>query len=181
MKVQHIPAISRVFQMVQTVTIVQHIPLGQHQLPIKTVAQNSRHVVLIPVQGPGEQRSSVSSARTGDTRLRVGPLPTERQNSGQWEQPELKCVKREDGESIVMALSVDSPPAALREKGVQNECPGELSCFPATLVPRGDTASHRGARASPWAEGPAVGLAVSTASRIQVALKLSNMEVIPEL
>lgn len=34
---------------VQTVTIVQQAPLGQHQLPIKTVTQNGTHVV--PVHG----------------------------------------------------------------------------------------------------------------------------------
>lgn len=47
-------------------------------------------------------------------------LPTKRQNGDQTEQPELKRVKTEDGESIVIALSVDTPPAAGREKGVQN-------------------------------------------------------------
>lgn len=47
-------------------------------------------------------------------------LPTKRQNGDQSEQPELKRVKTEDGESIVIALSVDTPPAAAREKGVQN-------------------------------------------------------------
>lgn len=47
-------------------------------------------------------------------------LPTKRQNGDQTEQPELKRVKTEDGESIVLALSVDAPPAAGREKGVQN-------------------------------------------------------------
>lgn len=47
-------------------------------------------------------------------------LPTKRHNGDQLEQPELKRVKTEDGESIVIALSVDTPPAAVREKGVQN-------------------------------------------------------------
>uniref|UniRef100_A0A2K5DQS2 Forkhead box K2 n=1 Tax=Aotus nancymaae TaxID=37293 RepID=A0A2K5DQS2_AOTNA len=47
-------------------------------------------------------------------------LPTKRQNGDQPEQPELKRIKTEDGESIVIALSVDTPPAAVREKGVQN-------------------------------------------------------------
>ena len=47
-------------------------------------------------------------------------LPTKRQDGGQSEQPELKRVKTEDSESIVIALSVDPPPAPGREKGVQN-------------------------------------------------------------
>lgn len=61
MKVEPIPAIShatlgaagRIIQTpqatpVQTVTIVQQAPLGQHQLPIKAVTQNGTHVVPIP-------------------------------------------------------------------------------------------------------------------------------------
>ncbi|KAK2112459.1 Forkhead box protein K2 [Saguinus oedipus] len=47
-------------------------------------------------------------------------LPTKRQNGDQPEQPELKRIKTEDGESIVIALSVDTQPAAVREKSVQN-------------------------------------------------------------
>jgi forkhead box protein K len=47
-------------------------------------------------------------------------LPTKRQNGDQTEQPELKRIKAEDSESIVIALSVDAPPAAVREKGTQN-------------------------------------------------------------
>lgn len=47
-------------------------------------------------------------------------LPTKRQNGDPAEQPELKRVKTEDGEGLVIALSVDAPPAAMREKGVQN-------------------------------------------------------------
>uniref|UniRef100_A0A2K5JYI2 Fork-head domain-containing protein n=1 Tax=Colobus angolensis palliatus TaxID=336983 RepID=A0A2K5JYI2_COLAP len=47
-------------------------------------------------------------------------LPTKRHSGDQPEQPELKRIKTEDGESIVIALSVDAPPAAVREKGVQN-------------------------------------------------------------
>ena len=46
-------AVSRIIQTsqgtpVQTVTIVQQAPLGQHQLPIKTVTQNGTHVVPVP-------------------------------------------------------------------------------------------------------------------------------------
>ena len=33
---------------VQTVTIVQHTALGQHQLPIQTVTQNGTHAVPVP-------------------------------------------------------------------------------------------------------------------------------------
>ena len=47
-------------------------------------------------------------------------LPTKRQNGDPAEQPELKRVKTEDSEGLVIALSVDAPQAAMREKGVQN-------------------------------------------------------------
>lgn len=47
-------------------------------------------------------------------------LPTKRQNGDQSEQPEVKRVKTEDSESIVIALSVDTPTPAVREKGAQN-------------------------------------------------------------
>lgn len=55
-----IGAASRIIQTsqttpLQTVTIVQQAPLGQHQLPIKTVTQNGTHIVPITtaIQGQG--------------------------------------------------------------------------------------------------------------------------------
>lgn len=66
-KVEPVPAIShatlgaasRIIQTpqatpVQTVTIVQQAPLGQHQLPIKTVTQNGTHVVPVPAAVHGQ-------------------------------------------------------------------------------------------------------------------------------
>jgi forkhead box protein K len=47
-------------------------------------------------------------------------LPTKCQNGDQTEQPELKRIKVEDSESIVIALSVDVSPATVREKETQN-------------------------------------------------------------
>lgn len=47
-------------------------------------------------------------------------LPTKRQGGEPSEQPEPKRVRAEGGESVVIALSVDTAPAAGREKGVQN-------------------------------------------------------------
>lgn len=76
-KVEPVPAVGRVVQAaqggpVQTVTIVQHTPLGQHQLPIQTVTQNGTHAVPVPAahgQGSsGEQggvwRALVSAVRS---------------------------------------------------------------------------------------------------------------------
>ncbi|XP_020843196.1 forkhead box protein K2 isoform X3 [Phascolarctos cinereus] len=47
-------------------------------------------------------------------------LPTKRQNGDQSEQPELKRIKTEDGESIVIAVNVDTQSSAVREKSIQN-------------------------------------------------------------
>lgn len=89
-KVEPVPAISpatlgaasRIIQTsqgtpVQTVTIVQQAPLGQHQLPIKTVTQNGTHVVPMPtaVHSPvnsGKQRSGARPAPHGSLGLVLG-------------------------------------------------------------------------------------------------------------
>ncbi|KAB0357381.1 hypothetical protein FD755_020802 [Muntiacus reevesi] len=134
-KVEPIPAIShatlgaagRIIQTsqttpVQTVTIVQQAPLGQHQLPIKTVTQNGTHVVPIPAAVHGQVNNAAASPlhMLATHASASASLPTKRQNGDPAEQPELKRVKTEDGEGLVIALSVDAPPAAMREKGVQN-------------------------------------------------------------
>lgn len=67
MKVEPLPAIShaaigaagRIIQTsqptpLQTVTIVQQAPLGQHQLPIKTVTQNGTHIVPLSTAMAGQ-------------------------------------------------------------------------------------------------------------------------------
>lgn len=44
----------------QTVTIVQQAPVGQHQLPVRAITQNGTHSVAAPLPGPstsGEQLS----------------------------------------------------------------------------------------------------------------------------
>ncbi|XP_048222522.1 forkhead box protein K2 isoform X3 [Perognathus longimembris pacificus] len=134
-KVEPVPAVSpaalgaagRIIQAspgtpMQTVTIVQQAPLGQHQLPIKTVTQNGTHVVPIPAA----VHSQVNSAAASPLHMLAthasasASLPTKRQNGDEAEQPELKRIKAEDGERIVIALSVDPPPVTVREKGVQN-------------------------------------------------------------
>ncbi|CAH6776588.1 Foxk2 [Phodopus roborovskii] len=134
-KVEPVPAISpatlgaasRIIQTpqgtpVQTVTIVQQAPLGQHQLPIKTVTQNGTHVVPTPTAVHSQVNNAVASPlhMLATHASASASLPTKRQNGDQAEQPELKRIKAEDGESIVIALSVDAPPAAMREKGIQN-------------------------------------------------------------
>lgn len=85
-KVEPIPAIShatlgtasRVIQTsqappVQTVTIVQQAPLGQHQLPIKTVTQNGTHVVPIPSAAHGQANNGErGSGEAGSCSLHEG-------------------------------------------------------------------------------------------------------------
>lgn len=134
-KVEPIPAIShatlgaasRIIQTsqttpVQTVTIVQQAPLGQHQLPIKTVTQNGTHVVPVPTAAHGQANSAAASPlhMLATHASASASLPTKRQNGDPSEQPELKRLKTEDSDSIVIALSVDTAPTAGREKGVQN-------------------------------------------------------------
>ncbi|XP_006869677.1 PREDICTED: forkhead box protein K2, partial [Chrysochloris asiatica] len=102
---------------VQTVTIVQQAPLGQHQLPIKTVTQNGTHVVPVAAAVHGQVNNAAASPlhMLATHASASASLPTKRQNGESPEQPELKRIKTEDGESIVIAVSVDAPPTAVRE------------------------------------------------------------------
>lgn len=71
-KVEPMPAItatsiggtSRILQTsqsapIQTVTIVQQAPLGQHQLPVKAITQNGTHVVAA-IQASGNTGENIS-------------------------------------------------------------------------------------------------------------------------
>ncbi|XP_017690322.1 PREDICTED: forkhead box protein K2 [Lepidothrix coronata] len=134
-KVEPLPAIShaaigaasRIIQTsqptpLQTVTIVQQAPLGQHQLPIKTVTQNGTHIVPITTALPGQGTAAAASPlhMLATHASASASLPTKRQNGDQSEQQELKRIKTEDGESIVIAVNVDTPPVAVSDKGSQN-------------------------------------------------------------
>ncbi|XP_006028801.1 forkhead box protein K2 isoform X2 [Alligator sinensis] len=134
-KVEPIPAIShatigaasRIIQTsqttpLQTVTIVQQAPLGQHQLPIKTVTQNGTHIVPITtaIQGQGNTATASPLHMLATHASASASLPTKRQNGDQSEQQELKRIKTEDGESIVIAVNVDTPSVAVSDQGSQN-------------------------------------------------------------
>ncbi|KAJ8254533.1 hypothetical protein COCON_G00211450 [Conger conger] len=104
----------------QTVAIVQPTPLGQHQLPVKTVTQNGTHLLPITTaanQGPG------TTASVGASPLHIlathasasASLPTKRPNGDQADPPEPKRVKAEDPESSATADSTDRP--ALEQGG----------------------------------------------------------------
>ncbi|KAG9350288.1 hypothetical protein JZ751_026642 [Albula glossodonta] len=132
-KVEPVPAIthasigaaSRIIQTsqatpLQTVTIVQQAPLGQHQLPIKAITQNGTHVVPITTAIQGQVSTAVASPlhMLATHASASASLPTKRQNGDQAEQPDLKRLKAEEGESIVIAVNVDRP--AVSEQGSQN-------------------------------------------------------------
>lgn len=108
----------------QAVNIVQQAPLGQHQLRIKTNTNRDSHGANRRRSAPpGEQHRSKSSAHTGVLGTHTtasASLPTKRQNGYQLEQPELKQVKTEDSESIVIPLGMDTWMATVREQGVLN-------------------------------------------------------------
>lgn len=78
-----------------TVTIVQQ-PLGQHQLPIKTITQNGTHLVPLStttttvVANPLHLLATHASASAS--------LPTKRQNGELSEEPESKKIKTEPEE-----------------------------------------------------------------------------------
>ncbi|KAM3921976.1 forkhead box protein K2 isoform 2-T2 [Leptodactylus fuscus] len=139
-KVETIPAIShsalstasRIIQTsssapLQTVTIVQQAPLGQHQLPIKAVTQNGTHVVPIttaiqgqvttanssypPIDSPWQWRGNGARAAASPLHMLAthasasASLPTKRQNGDQNDQPELKRSKTEEREALVISVN----------------------------------------------------------------------------
>ncbi|XP_028842668.1 forkhead box protein K2 [Denticeps clupeoides] len=116
----------------QTVTIVQQAPLGQHQLPIKTITQNGTHVVPIATAIQATA-SPVTSAVASPLHMLAthasasASLPTKRQNGAQGpagEQPEAKRLKVETEESGISepsaASAVDTDTGAASEKGGHN-------------------------------------------------------------
>ncbi|XP_020496689.1 forkhead box protein K2 [Labrus bergylta] len=96
----------------QTVTIVQQAPVGQHQLPIKAITQNGTHSITTAIQGP------ISAAPVVASPLHLlavhasasASLPTKRQNGDQAasEQPDAKRSKTEADEAAQPAASADS-------------------------------------------------------------------------
>lgn len=139
-KVEAIPAIShqalstasRIIQTsssapLQTVTIVQQAPLGQHQLPIKAVTQNGTHVVPITTAIQGQVTTANSSShlidrawqwRGNGSRAAASPLhmlathasasaslPTKRQIQDTNDQLDIKKSKTEDMEGLVIGVT----------------------------------------------------------------------------
>ncbi|XP_038634076.1 forkhead box protein K2-like isoform X2 [Scyliorhinus canicula] len=107
---------------IQTVTILQQAPLGQHQLPLKAVAQNGTHVVPISSATQGQANTAAASPlhMLATHASASASLPTKRQNGDQGEQPEIKRIKTEDGESILVAVKVETPAVAASVHNSQN-------------------------------------------------------------
>ncbi|XP_078257072.1 forkhead box protein K2 [Rhinoraja longicauda] len=107
---------------IQTVTILQQAPLGQHQLPLKTIAQNGMHVVPISSITHGQVNTAAASPlhMLATHASASASLPTKRQNGDQGEQPEIKRIKTEDGESIFVAVKVEAPTKAANAQRSQN-------------------------------------------------------------
>ncbi|XP_052392992.1 forkhead box protein K2-like isoform X1 [Carassius gibelio] len=87
----------------QTVTIVQQAPLGQHQLPIKTITQNGTHVVPIAtaIQSQANTVSSPLHMLAAHASASAS-LPTKRQNGENGsEPPESKRLRTQDEEHHV--------------------------------------------------------------------------------
>ncbi|XP_047428053.1 forkhead box protein K2 isoform X2 [Mugil cephalus] len=95
----------------QTVTIVQQAPMGQHQLPIKAITQNGTHSITTAIQGPTSSAPAVASPLhlLAAHASASASLPTKRQNGDQLasEQPDAKRIKSEDDTSA--AADSDSP------------------------------------------------------------------------
>ncbi|XP_049417164.1 forkhead box protein K2 [Epinephelus fuscoguttatus] len=104
----------------QTVTIVQQAPMGQHQLPIKAITQNGTHSITTAIQG------SASSAVASPLHLLAAhasasaSLPTKRQNGDQLasEQPDTKRIKTEDEAASTPAAAADSDSSAANNPGL---------------------------------------------------------------
>ncbi|KAM6951273.1 forkhead box protein K2 [Aplochiton taeniatus] len=134
-KVEQLPTIStssiggasRILQTSQatpltTVTIVQQAPLGQHQLPIKTITQNGTHLVPISTAASTAVASPLHLLATHASAS--ASLPTKRQNGEQQDQPDSKRVKTEDGAEGV-AASLNNTNAGREEEGGVSEAAGD--------------------------------------------------------
>lgn len=87
----------------QTVTIVQQAPIGQHQLPIKAITQNGTHSITTAIQGSASAAPVVASPLhlLAAHASASASLPTKRQNGDQAssEQPDAKRIKSEPDEA----------------------------------------------------------------------------------
>ncbi|KAF3699765.1 Forkhead box protein K2 [Channa argus] len=106
----------------QTVTIVQQAPMGQHQLPIKAITQNGTHSITTAIQGPGSSAVASPLHLLAAHASASASLPTKRQNGDKLasEQPDAKRIKSEadaDPASSTPAKAEDSDSTAANDQG----------------------------------------------------------------
>ncbi|XP_026209860.1 forkhead box protein K2 [Anabas testudineus] len=106
----------------QTVTIVQQAPMGQHQLPIKAITQNGTHSITTALQGPASSAVANPLHLLAAHASASASLPTKRQNGDQLasEQPDAKRIKSEDDTapaSSTPAAAADSDSSAANDQG----------------------------------------------------------------
>ncbi|KAK2832999.1 hypothetical protein Q5P01_016888 [Channa striata] len=106
----------------QTVTIVQQAPVGQHQLPIKAITQNGTHSITTAIQGPASSAVASPLHLLAAHASASASLPTKRQNGDQLasEQPDTKRIKSEadaDPASSTPAKAEDSDSTAANDQG----------------------------------------------------------------
>ncbi|XP_059204295.1 forkhead box protein K2 isoform X1 [Centropristis striata] len=105
----------------QTVTIVQQAPMGQHQLPIKAITQNGTHSITTAIHGPASSAVASPLHLLAAHASASASLPTKRQNGDQLasEQPDAKRIKSEDEEaSSHQANAADSDSSAANDPGL---------------------------------------------------------------
>nr|XP_020460503.1 forkhead box protein K2-like [Monopterus albus] len=106
----------------QTVAIVQQAPVGQHQLPIKTITQNGTHSSTTAIQGPASSAVASPLHLLAAHASASASLPTKRQNGEQLasEQPDAKRIKSEEDAAptpSTPACAADSDSSAANDQG----------------------------------------------------------------
>ncbi|XP_029584102.1 forkhead box protein K2 isoform X1 [Salmo trutta] len=101
----------------QTLTLVQQQPpLGQHQLPIKTITQNGTH--LMPMQAAAATAVASPLHLLATHASASASLPTKRQNGAQAasNQPNAKRIKTEEGDSATATRAADTDSSAANDQ-----------------------------------------------------------------
>ncbi|XP_068605863.1 forkhead box protein K2 [Brachionichthys hirsutus] len=114
-KVETLPTISRVIQSSRSPPALQTVTVGQHQLPIRTIAQNGTHSFTTALQGHAGSAPVVASPLhlLAAHASASASLPTKRQNGDQPDssQPGAKRVKAVD-EAPPTSSSVANDPGS---------------------------------------------------------------------
>ncbi|TDH03286.1 hypothetical protein EPR50_G00161920 [Perca flavescens] len=104
----------------QTVTIVQQAPMGQHQLPIKAITQNGTHSITTAIHGPASSAVASPLHLLAAHASASASLPTKRQNGDQAasEQPDAKRIKSEEEAASLPVTAADSDSSPANDPGL---------------------------------------------------------------